>query len=79
MFTATHGVHFSEDGVKPWAHFKRAVADRVAEDGKTFPVYFFQTDDAAVAKRLTDLGEKGEYGIVAVKEPVEVRPEPGTA
>jgi len=54
-FVATRGIHFSENGTDPWAHFVR-------QPGEV--VHSFETDDAGVAKRLRAVDG---YGITEVK------------
>lgn len=57
VFRAEKGFHFSEDGVRPWAHFKRvAGSDPVA--------YEFETDDSKVIDRLSKVD-----GVTRVDEP----------
>ena len=66
-FTATHGVHLSEDGTDgaAWAHFQR---DPSLDSARGDRGYSFETDDASVARRLRKLDD---YGITDVsKEPV---------
>jgi hypothetical protein len=48
VFEAPKGFHFSEDGARPWAHFKRVEGSRQA-------VYRFETDDPKVIDRLTNM------------------------
>ena len=56
-FTATHAVHFSDDGVKAWAHFQRDTSADNTREG--VPGYSFETDSAAVAKRLRAVTDYG--------------------
>ena len=58
-FTATHGVHLSENGLHPWAWFRRAPNETL---------YAFETDDADIAERVRAV--EG-YGVTEVSEPVE--------
>jgi hypothetical protein len=61
VFTATHGVHLSKDGVNVLAHFvrDRTAPERDSVNWKT--VYRFETDDVKVAEAVRKV--KG-YGIV---------------
>lgn len=64
VFTATHGVKFSEDGTNPWARFELDSKSSALVDGVTVRTYRFETDDAKIAARLRKV--EG-YGITEVK------------
>jgi hypothetical protein len=66
-FTATHGVHFSDDN-GTWAHFQRAFELDTPDGGKC---YTFSTSDSAVAARLRKVND---YGITEVSKPAESEP-----
>lgn len=64
VFTATHGVTFSEDGTAPWAKFELDSTATELTDGVAAKVYRFETSDAKVATRLRKVDD---YGIAEVK------------
>lgn len=68
VFTATHGVHLSEDGLTVLAHFvrDRSAPERDSVNYKT--VYRFETDDDATAAKIRKIDG---YGIEEVKQGVK--------
>ncbi|MET7752314.1 MULTISPECIES: hypothetical protein [Actinomycetes] len=64
VFTATHGVTFSEDGTTPWAKFEIDSTANELVDGVAVKVYRFETADAKIASRLRKVDD---YGITEVK------------
>ncbi|OIN80874.1 hypothetical protein [Mycobacterium malmoense] len=59
VFEAPKGYHFSEDGLTPWAHFKREPGPQPG----TY-VFRFETSDPKVIERLT-----GVAGVTRVDTP----------
>jgi hypothetical protein len=59
IFEADKGFHFSEDGTKPWAHFRSIKGENgvpvteTDKDGLPRPVFRLETDNSAVIERLS--------------------------
>lgn len=70
QFVATHGVHLSEGGFGPWAHFQHDPARDTPNGEKR---YVFETDDPEIARRVRKVDG---YGITETsKADVEDVPE----
>lgn len=64
MFTATHGVKFTDENGNTWAHFLVDPALSRREGNGDLKGYRFTTDDPSVAERLRMIRQ---YGITEVK------------